>query len=415
MSKINRREFMMGCSAAIAAMSGAQLNNIAFAEEAKTEQPLLLTVFLRGGWDALNVILPIDGDDRGHYEAARPSLKISAKGKDSALRLNDQFGLHPAMSPLLELFQAKHLALVTACGMPSDTRSHFDAMEFMELGTPGLKVSRSGWLARSLASLKKDKNLLLAPAMSADASVAESLLGTDAFAVQNPNDFQFWADEATKRELSAGLRRLYAGDTWLHDAGNRTLRAVQTLQSSIVGEYKPGGNAKYPDGPFGDSLKTIARLAKQDMGLEAATVDLGGWDTHQYQGDGAGGYFADLLTQLSRGLQALYLDLDAANKTKKLAVVVMSEFGRRVQQNSSGGTDHGHGSAMLVLGGSVRGGMYGRWPGLKQEQLYDRADLAVTTDYRQVLSEVIVSSFAGGKLDQIFPGFKPSKALGLMG
>jgi uncharacterized protein (DUF1501 family) len=412
---INRREFLMGCSSAIAAMTGGKLSSVAIAQNASPNDPILVTVFLRGGWDALNAIPPIDGDDRGFYEAARPGLKVPARGKDGALRLNDQLGMHPALAPLHELFQDKRLAVVTASGLTSQTRSHFDAMEFMELGTPGAKIARNGWLARTLSAAPKATNPILTAAMSINSSVATSLLGTDAISIERPEEFSLSGDDGYRKQLSSSLRRLYTGETWLHQAGLRTLKAVRTMQSTGVGEYKPSKGVTYPDGGFADSLRTIARLTKQGVGLRAATVDLGGWDTHQYQGDGSGGYFADLLGQLSRGLAALYADLEGANLARRLCVVVMSEFGRRLQQNASGGTDHGHGSALLVLGGNVNGGkVFGRWPGLAKDELYDRADLAITTDYRQVLAEAIVGTFGSVKLAQVFPDFKPGKALGLM-
>ena len=412
---INRREFLVGCSAAVAAMAGGRLSSVALAQNANVNDPILVTVFLRGGWDALNVVPPLDGKDRGFYEAARPNIKVPV-GKDGALRLNDRLGLHPAMAPLYELYQDKRLAVIPACGMPNGNRSHFDAMEFMELGTPGAKTSTTGWIARTLEAAPKAKTSpILTSAMSVDSSIATSLLGADAISINRPEDFSLSGDEGYRRQLTASLRRVYNGDTWLHQAGLRTLRAVRTVQSSAVGEYKPSKGVTYPDGGFSDALRTVARLVKQGVGLRAATVDLGGWDTHQYQGDGSGGYFADLLGQLSKGLAALYADLDGANLGKRLTVVVMSEFGRRLQQNASGGTDHGHGSALLVLGGSVNGGrVLGRWPGLGPDQLYDRADLAVTTDYRQVLAEAIVGTFGSVKIGSVFPGFSPSGTLGLM-
>jgi uncharacterized protein (DUF1501 family) len=402
---------MMGCSAAIAAMAGSQLTQVAVGADGPGET--LVVVFLRGGWDVLSVLPPIDGPDRGFYEAARNTLKIPTKGEGAALGLNGQLGLHPAMRPLFELYQGKRLAIVQATGMPSDTRSHFDAMEYLELGTPGSSTTPSGWLTRHLQ--QANTTALLAPGLSLDANLATSLRGSlQALALTDPADFGLSNDDEYRRVLSGVLAKFYSGDNWLHQAGRQTLSALASIEKAgFKGEYKP--KVTYPETDFARSLKHVARMIKQDIGLRAATVDLGGWDTHQYQGDGSGGYFADLLTQLSGGMAAFYADLDQTGHSKRTTVVVMSEFGRRLSQNASYGTDHGHASAMLVLGGGVNGGrLYGKWPGLAPEQLYDRADLAVTTDYRQVLAELLVKRHGNSKMDVVFPGFKAGAWMGLV-
>ena len=183
-------------------------------------------------------------------------------------------------------------------------------------------------------------------------------------------------------------------------------------------DYVPANGAVYPSGSFGEHLQVIAQMVKMDTGLHVATVDLGGWDTHEYQGDGSGGYMADLLGELAQGLSALYIDLDgsgAASYTDRLIVVVMSEFGRRMKENASHGTDHGHGSVMLVLGGQVNGGIvYGDWPGLSNDQLYDNADLAVTTDFRRVLREILINRLGNGNLSAVFPGYSGYQPIGIV-
>jgi uncharacterized protein (DUF1501 family) len=416
--RISRRQFLVGCSTAIAAMAGARLTKIAFADPAQAElfnQDILIVIFLRGGWDALNVVPPIAGPDRSYYQSARVELQVPASGVGAALNLNGQLGLHPSMAPLHSLYQAGKLAIVHAAGMTSDTRSHFDAMQYMELGTPDSKTIGSGWLTRHLESAPNLPGTILLPAVSTGDSQAMSLLGSnEAVAMNNPADFSFnghWDYEDLQRLT---LRQLYSGDTWLYQAGSQTLDAIDLIESANPGTYTPANGAVYPDGSFGSHLKSLAQLIKMEVGLRVATIDLGGWDTHENQGDGSGGYLASLLEDLAQGMAALYTDLDGAgggNYTSRMTAVVMSEFGRRLRENASHGTDHGHGSAMFVLGGNVNGGqVYGSWPGLGENQLYDRADLAVTTDYRRVLSEILIGRLQNPNIDYIFPdytGYQP--------
>jgi uncharacterized protein (DUF1501 family) len=406
---MNRRKFMVGCSTAIAAMAGAQITSLTLANP-ETQGDTLVVVFLRGGWDALNVMPPIDGKDRGYYEAARPFLKIPTSGKGAALKLTDAFGLHPAMEPLLELYQGRQLALVQATGMASDTRSHFDAMQFMELGTPGERSTTTGWITRHLQAAPLTQTRL--SSLSMDSAVAPSVLGSpSAVAMKDPKSFSLVDDADHRKRLINLLGSMYQGDTWIHAAGQRTLATLKVLE-----QLKPKDNpAPYPKEEFSERLKTLAALLKQGLSLRVATVDLGGWDTHEYQGERSEGHFANLLAQLSGGLTAFYKDLDKAGLTRRLSVVVMSEFGRRLSENASRGTDHGHGSAMMVLGGGVNGGkIYGSWPGLSPDQLYDRADLAATTDYRQVLGELLRFRQQNQRLDVVFPGFKPQGSLGIV-
>ncbi len=406
-----RRQFLQGCSAAIAAMAGSRLSNLAFADPSSPlaeNSDILICVFLRGGWDALNVIPPIDGPDRGLYESARANLKIATSGQNSALKLDDRFGFHPALAPLHELYKAKHLAVVHATGLTADTRSHFDAMQFMELGTPGAKASTTGWITRHLNTIGIGSALI--PALAAGNGQPISLSGlTNAAAMSNPSSFKLAGHWKYIEQQQAALRQMYGGsNSWIHVAGLNTLNAIDTVEQASSGNYAPANGATYPNGGFGDQLKTIAQIIKMNLGLRAATVDLGGWDTHENQGDGGTGYLSNILTQLSQGLAALYTDLDGAggsNYTSRVSMVVMSEFGRRVKENANHGTDHGHGSAMLVLGGGINGGqVYGNWPGLANEQLYDRADLAVTTDYRQVLGELVVRRLGNKNLGAVFAG-----------
>jgi uncharacterized protein (DUF1501 family) len=392
---IPRRQFLQGCSAAIAAMAGARLTNLAFAKEGE-QTDTLVVVFLRGGWDALNVVPPIGGDDRGFYEKARPDIKIT-----DLLQLNDQFGLHPALNPLYDLYQAGKMGVVHAVGLNHDTRSHFDAQEYIELGTPGSKSITSGWITRHLQQTGASSIL---PVLATNGSPTSLLNFVPTVNLNDPSDFSQWGNDLVASQQAA-LRQMYKGGSILHQAGLRTLEAINIVSPLTEKEYQPANGAFYNDDELGQQLKTIAQMIKLDAGLKVAAVDFGGWDTHEYETDGNGGYIADLLGQLASGLSNFYLDLDSGY-TDRLSVVVISEFGRRLVQNESQGTDHGHGSVMLALGGNVNGGkVYGAWPGLHNDQLYDHADLAITTDYRQILSELLSTRLGNSNIEAVFPGF----------
>jgi uncharacterized protein (DUF1501 family) len=292
----------------------------------------------------------------------------------------------------------------------------------MELGTPGVKTTATGWITRHLQSAPNLPSTILLPALSAGSSQAMALLGhSEAAAMSSPSSFSInghwrWGDPQR-----AALRGLYSGDNWLYAAGARTLDTLDLIESAASGSYTPANGAVYPTGSFGDNLKAVAQLIKADLGLRVATIDLGGWDTHENQGDGAGGYLAtNQLTPMGQALAAFYTDLSnaacAQDYTRKLTVVVMSEFGRRLRENANHGTDHGHGNAMFVMGGSVNGGrVYGTWPGLANEQLYDQADLAVTTDYRRVLGEIVARRLGNPHLDQVFPDYSGHSHMGIFG
>lgn len=362
---------------------------------------------------------PIAGDDRGYYESKRPRIAVPVTGANAALPLDDRFGLHPGAAALQGLFQDKKLAIIHAAGLTSDTRSHFDAMQFMELGTPDSKSSTTGWLTRHLLSATNLPGQIIMPAVAVGNQQPTSLLGSrESIGMTSPNDFNFgghWYYGDRQREA---MRRLYAGASWLHQAGIQTLDAIDVVERANPGTYTPGNGAVYPNTSFGRSLQTVAQVIRMQLGLQVATLDLGGWDTHEYQGDSGAGYFADKLAELGNGIAALLLDLSNDNgvdHTRRITVVVMSEFGRSFQENASRGTDHGHGNVMLVAGGAVNGGqVYGAWPGLATDQLYDRRDLAITTDYRRVLSEILIRRLGNPKLGAVFPGYQNYSPLGVV-
>jgi uncharacterized protein (DUF1501 family) len=415
-----RRGFLVGCSAAIAAMAGARLTNVALAApDGVANDEILIVVFIRGGWDALSVFPPLTGNDRGYYETARPTLKVPVSGTGAAIALNNQFGMHPSLAPLQSLYQAGKMSVVLATGLQDDTRSHFDAMDYIELGTPGIRGTPTGWLTRHLQSTPGLDSSLLVPVLSAGNGAPTSLVGNPkAIAVDNPTAFTFQGNWRYENDQRMALRHIYSGNTWLDNPAIETLNALDIIEGANVSAYTPASGATYPTGQFGDTLKTIAQMIKLDLGIRIATVDIGGWDTHQYEGTETGGYLTGLLGLFASGLAALYQDLDGAgaqNYTSRLTVVAMSEFGRRLKENAELGTDHGHGSAMMVLGGNVYGGkVLGSWPGLSNTQLYKGADLAITTDYRQVLSEIVSGRLGNPNINVVFPGYTMSPPLGVV-
>ena len=427
-----RRGFLMGCSAAIANLAAARFTNLAFAGSgSSSDRDVLVVLFLRGGMDALSFVVPTGGPDRGHYETARAQLRIPVSGTNAALPLgalgNAAFGLHPAAASLHELYQDRRVAFVHACGMNTPSRSHFDTQLQIELGTPGASSTSDGWLTRHFLTAPGLPPDLVIPKLAVSDTIQTSWLSDlETVAMTDPGDFELNTGPSTWRVLQKiVLRNLlenpaFAGD-FLHETGIQALDASTLVESLTVlnGGYTPSNGAVYPSGGYGDALELVARMIKADLGLQAATLDLGGWDTHNGQnGPGAGNYFHDRIRQLSDGLAALFLDLDGAagqgtNYASRLTVVVMSEFGRRLRENADRGTDHGHGSVLTVLGKGIRGGLYGDWPGLAPGQLYDGADLAVTTDYRRVLSELLVQRLRNPNVDQVFPGYVYPGPLGL--
>ncbi|MCC7361651.1 MAG: DUF1501 domain-containing protein [Anaerolineales bacterium] len=387
----------------------AWLPRLAFAPERTAPRgDTLVVVFLRGAADALNIVVP---HGEAAYYARRPTLGIPRPDDSRAapgtrtVDLDGFFGLHPALRPLLPAWQAGHLAAVHACGAPDESRSHFRAMELMERGVDDERGPASGWIGRHLATLNTG-NASPLRAIGLGAMPQRSLSGAaPVSALRSITEFHLGGDARAAAQFQAGLATLYAGPAALDATGRETLGILNTLQTLDPTAYVPAGGARYPDSEFGLGLSQIAMLMKAKVGLEVAAIDVGGWDTHFAQG-GSEGLMAGLLADLGAGLAAFHADTEA--QASRLTVVVLSEFGRRVQENGSLGTDHGHGSAMLLLGGHVAGGrVHGRWPGLRPEALIGPGDLAVTTDYRDVLAEVIAARLNNAALAEVFPGYAP--------
>jgi uncharacterized protein (DUF1501 family) len=402
---ITRRIFLRGGALAVVGTAALPsfLTRAAFgAADPGIRNKRLVVIFQRGAADGLNIVVP---HAEPSYYTMRPTINIPKK---SVLDLDGFFGLHPAMASFEPLWKQKHLAIVHAAGSPDPTRSHFDAQDFMESGTPGIKVTDDGWLNRALRDLPgtstQDKSAFRALALGP--SLPRILSGKEpAVAVNNLNDFSVGGKNPNAAPMSTTFEAMYdhSVDTVLHGTGQETFDAVKTLKAADPAHYMPAANANYPKGRFGDSLKQLAQLIKANLGVQVAFADIGGWDHHVNEGS-TQGQIANVLADFSQSISAFWTDLgDLGEDT---VVVTMSEFGRTARENGNRGTDHGHANVMFVLGGPVKGGkVYGRWPGLEQSQLYEGRDLAITTDFRTVLSEV-VSGYLGNKdLKTVFPGF----------
>ncbi len=408
----SRRVFLKGSALAMFGVGSMPMwlsRSLYAADSGENRKKILVAIFQRGAVDGLNMVVPF-GEQR--YYDLRPSIAIPKPDgtPNSAVDLDGFFGLHPALAPLKPMFDAKHLAIVDAVGSPDPTRSHFDAQDYMESGTPGLRGA-DGWLNRALPKENGPASPLRA--VSLGDSLARSLRGhNDAVAVRSLNDFQVHDARG-----AATFESMYENtlDATLHGTGKETFNAVKIMQSIQKQPYAPANGANYGNGGFGKSLQQIAQLIKAKVGVEVAFADIGGWDTHvnEVGGQPANGQLANNLTQFGQALAGFYQDL--GDRMEDVTLVTMSEFGRTVKENGDRGTDHGHANVMFALGGDVRGGkIYGEWPGLQEEQLYEGRDLALTTDFRDVLSELVARHLGNSNLRSVFPGYENPKFRGLL-
>jgi uncharacterized protein (DUF1501 family) len=368
-------------------------------------------IFQRGAADGLNIVVP---HGELAYYAMRPSINIPRK---DVLDLDGFFGLHPAMSSLQPIWTQGHLAIVHAAGSPDPTRSHFDAQDFMESGTPGMKATIDGWLNRTLHSMPAtDKSPFRA--ISLGPALPRILNGPEpAVAVNNISEFGVGGRNPSASPIANTFEAMYSqsADPVLHGTGQETFDAVKMLKSADPAKYRPAPGADYPRGRFGDSLRQLAQLIKANLGVQVAFADIGGWDHHVNEGS-TQGQMANVLRDFAQSLAAFWTDLgDLGEDT---VVVTMSEFGRTARENGNRGTDHGHANVMFVMGGPVKGGkVYGPWPGLDQAQLYEGRDLAVTTDFRRVVGEAVAVHLGNKDLTNVFPGYDspPTKFLHFLG
>ncbi len=364
----------------------------------------LVVVFQRGAADGLNIVVP---HGESAYYDLRPSIAIPRPRKgvsETALDLDGFFGFHPMLAPLKKLFDQRLLAVVHAAGSPDATRSHFDAQDFMESGTPGTKSTSDGWLNRYLGSRRP-----ATPSGFRAVSVTSQLpriLGGNAPALAIPELSRFgFDDRRLSRVVLRGLDALYeaSNDPLLAPIGRETFDALERLERTEPARYRTENGAHYPDDAFGRSMLQIAQLIKADLGLEIAFAELGGWDHHVNEG-GTKGPLANLLRRFSGGVAAFVRDL--GDRMEDVVLVTLSEFGRTAAENGNRGTDHGHANAIFAVGGGIKGGrVLGDWPGLQRDQLYEGRDLDLTTDYRDVMAELLTVHLGASRLDRVFPGY----------
>jgi uncharacterized protein (DUF1501 family) len=412
---ITRRIFMKGGAMTVVGMAAIPefLARAAMAAVAAPGHKRLVVIFQRGAADGLNIVVPHGEAD---YYALRPTIAIP---RGDVIDLDGFFGLHPAMSALKPLWDAKHLAMVHAAGSPDSTRSHFDAQDYMESGTPGVKTTENGWLNRALlatADPRAEQKNEAFRAVALGTSLPLILSGSaPALAVGNVNDFGVAPHNPQAQPLANTFESMYEDsvDAVLHGTARETFDAVKMLKASNPASYRPAAGVSYPKGRFADALKQTAQLVKANLGVQVAFTDIGGWDNHVNEG-AAEGQLANVLREFSGSLASFWQDLGPM--AEETVVVTMTEFGRTARENGDRGTDHGHASVMFVMGGEVPGGkVYGRWPGLANEQLHEQRDLALTTDFRQVLAEAVDHQLGNPRIESVFPGFRNSGLLRLMG
>lgn len=446
MSDTSRREFLKQSGSVIVGASalGAIAPQMIFADDVTDgegpDRPTLVVVYLRGGADPLNTIVPFGDPD---YYNIRPTIaipQVDRDGEKGALHLDKYFGLHPALAPLLPLWNDGHLAPIVNVGSPHDTRSHFDAQDFMERACPGVKTINEGWLNRYLEMTKTGKDNELR-ALSFQPLLPRSLRGQYPVLAVPDNESAYLLDsfekmyscDENKKMVEEVAAKETAAKTTAQSAKNRKIPERKPIKEAEAREHivTVGANeirrlrelrkithrsmsGRYPTSRFGNQLRDIASVIKANRGLEVAAVDYEGWDHHAYQG-GSEGTMANMLGDVAKCMRAFHDDL-GKDRMKKTLVVLMSEFGRTARENGSHGSDHGHGGFMLAMGGMIKQkGVWGQWMGMAPENLYQKRDMPVTTDFRIVFSEMLFNLFNyDPTATNFFPGFRPNKPLGFM-
>jgi uncharacterized protein (DUF1501 family) len=405
---MTRRIFLKNGSLALVSLGFAPDFFTRAAQASRAKRKVLVTVFQRGAVDGLNMVVPFG---ESAYYKSRPSIAIAKPGSpDGAIDLDGFFGLHPRMASLQPHFKRGELAIINATGSNDPTRSHFDAQDYMESGTPGRKSTRDGWLNRYLHARDHEEASAFR-AVSLTQQLPRSLQGqAPALAIDQLGRFGLRAgDRGDAMQSSFEAQYAAAADSLLKPTGNEAFEAVKQLKAVDLSKYAPANGAVYPNSGYGQALKQIAQLIKADMGLEVAFAESGNWDHHANEGP----QIANRLDDFASGIAAFAADL--GDRMADVMVLTMSEFGRTVAENGNRGTDHGHGNAMLVLGGDVKGGkVYGKWPGLEREQRYEGRDLAITTDFRDVFAEILTGHMGARDTSTVFPGYAVKSRVGFL-
>lgn len=408
--RLSRRRFLAGAGGTAAAFAvPAWLPRVAYAQDYCSTRDVIVSIFLRGASDGLTICVPHAEDA---YYTARPTLAIprpDSSDPNRATDLDGFFGIPPALTPLLPAWQAGNLLFVHACGSTDPSRSHFDAQRFMEVGKPADSQLFTGWLGRHLFSVAPKTPGAVLRAVGIGYALQRTLQGAPAaLPIPNLDTFGLTGNAATaaaRRDALDDMYQLVADP--LKAAATTTQVTIDLLDTIDFTGYVPAGGAVYPEGGFGLALKSTAALIKADVGVEAVAIDRGGWDTHNNQGS-ISGTMNTLMADLAAGLAAFHADIWAANG-RNVTVVIMSEFGRRLDENGSLGTDHGHGNAMLLLGNNIAGGrVLAQWPGLSPGQLFEQRDLQVTIDFRDVLAEIVQYRLGNSSLPFVFPDYTPT-------
>jgi uncharacterized protein (DUF1501 family) len=415
---MNRRQFLnIGCTTALSGWANGLSAFTTPSVFSSKSNEIFVLIFLRGGCDALHFVAPVS--DKNYIDARSNDLRIHENGLQKGLALgntlnNLDFHLHPKANVFKDLYDAKKLAIIHSVGLTNGTRSHFEAMDLIEKGIINDKNATNalarngateGWLTRLLQQLSPEGVM---PAVATGGKLPLSFLNSkNAVSISKAKDFQLHNDP----RMLGLLKQLYQGEGLMNQTALKTIETIRLLDKKLprkdneVIDYKPDNKAKYPteddSNELSQNLQALAQMIKMDVGVQVATVDFGGWDTHENQNY----HFPRRVEALTRAIGAFYNDL--SNYHNRLNILVMSEFGRRLKSNKSNGTDHGYGGTMFAIGNNVKGGkMYGKWNGLATEQLDNRVDLAVTTDYRTVLSEIVTKRLKINNLEAVFPNYQ---------
>lgn len=408
MNNMKRRTFLQS-TAMLGALSGVKVARAG--GSSPSNQPIIIDLFMRGGMDGLNVVPPYSGVNRAEYESLRPNIQVPLSGNNAVLDIGEVFGFHPAASGFRDMYLAGDLTIIHGTGLPQDevTRSHFDAMKLIELGTPQSLSTTDGWLTRHLNTTNSITGSEVIPVLVSGGSNPISLqsyfnaLTVDQVSGYNPNDGRYEVKHAE------AIGNMYGGNSALDLSVTGAMDTLSIISALDLDNYVPAGGVTYPsNSSFSRQLALVAQLIREDLNVNVATADLGGWDTHNGQGDFGGGYFYNKVSDMSNSINALWRDLKAAGLGDQITIVVHSEFGRRARQNgvNNSGTDHGSGNVMFVIGGKIRGGeMYGTFNGLDNNELFGGEDISPEVDFRQVYATIVQEILGNSNINQVFPGY----------